>query len=77
MVTLHQEDIHLNTNMREQLYMKTQLFIHHNLGQHMTLALFMWLLYYDTTILHDNIAISYLRPLMPWYGKRGGQYPCL
>jgi len=72
MLTLHQKYVHLNTNMREQLYMKTQLFIHHNLGQHMTLALFMSLLYYDTTILHGNLVISYLRPLMPWYDKRGG-----
>jgi len=49
--TLYQEDIHLNTNMRDQLYMRTQLFIHHNLVQHMTIALFMWLTYHDTGIL--------------------------
>ena len=37
----------------------------------MTLTLFMWLSYHDTTTLHGNLAISYLRPLMPWYGKGG------
>jgi hypothetical protein len=31
----------------------------------------MWLPYRDTTILHGNLAISYLRSLMLWYGKRG------
>ena len=33
--TLHQEDLHLNTNMRDQLYVGTQLFIYHNLVQHL------------------------------------------
>ena len=74
MLTLYREDLHLNTNMREQLYMKTQLFIHYNLIQHMTLALFMWLPYRDTTTLHDNLAVSYLRLFMLWYDKWGGEY---
>ena len=38
----------------------------------MTLTLFMWLPYHDTTTLHGNFAISYLRPLMSWYGKGRG-----
>ena len=38
----------------------------------MTLTLFMWLFYHDTTTLHDNLVISYLRPLMPWYTKGKG-----
>ena len=56
--------------MREQLYMGNQLFIHHNLVQHNTLALFISLPYHDTTTLYDNPAIFYLRHLMPWYDKR-------
>ena len=48
-----------------QLYMETQLFIHNNLVQHMTLALYMCLSYHDTTTLHGNLTIFYLRPLMP------------
>ena len=63
--------------MRYQLYMETQLFIHHNLLQYTTLELFMWLPYHDTTTLHGNLAISYLRPLISQYGKRGGEYPYL
>ena len=50
--------------------METQLFIHHNLVQHKILALFMWQPYHDTARLYDNIVISYLRSLMPWYDKR-------
>ena len=41
----------------------------------MTITLFMWISYHDTTTLHDNLAIFYLRPLMPWYGKGGGGTP--
>ena len=57
--------------------MGPQLFIHHNLVQHKTFALFMWLSYHDTTTLHGNLVISYLRSLMQWYDKRGGEYPYL
>jgi len=68
--TLHQEDLHLNTIMRDQLYTRTQLFIHHNLVQHMTIALFIWLSYHDTATL----------PSPTWdllcHG-RGGEYPYL
>ena len=35
----------------------------------------MWLSYHYITILHDNLAISYLRPLMSWYGKGEGNTP--
>jgi len=42
-----------NSNLYSQL----------NLIQHeITLTLFMWLSYHDTTTLHGNLAISYLRP---------------
>jgi len=34
--TLHQEDFHLDINMKDQLYMGAQLFIHHNLVQYKT-----------------------------------------
>ena len=51
--------------------MRNQLFIHHNLVQHNTLVLFISLPYHDTTTLHGNFAIFYLKPLMSWYGKRG------
>lgn len=57
--------------------MGTELFIHHNLIKYRTLALFMQLPYHDTTTLHDNLAISYLRPLMPCYDNRGGKHPYL
>ena len=57
--------------------MRTQLFIHHNLLQHKTLVLFIWLSYHDTTTLHDNLIISYLTPLMPWCGNMGGEHPYL
>ena len=70
--TVHQEDLHLNTNTRNQLYMRTQLFIHYNLVQYKILALFMWLPYHDTNTLYGNFDISYLSSLMSWYGKRGG-----
>jgi len=60
-----------------QLYMGNQLFIHHNLIQYKTLALFMQLPYHYIATIHDNLAISYLRPLMTWYDKRGGKHPYL
>ena len=31
--------------------------------------------YHDTTTLHDNLVISYLRLLMSWYGKGEGDTP--
>ena len=37
----------------------------------------MWLPYHNTTTLHDNLVISYLRPLIPWYDMWGGEYPYL
>ena len=67
--------LHLGINTRDQLYMGNQLFIHHNLVQHNTLALFISLPYHNTTTLDDNFAIFYLRHLMPWYGKRGRGAP--
>ena len=67
--------LHLGTNTRDQLYMGNQLFIHHYLVQHNTRALFISLPYHDTTTLHGNLVIFYLRPLMSWYGKRGRGAP--
>ena len=67
--------LHTGTNTRDQLYTRNQLFIHHNLVQHNTLAPFISLPYHDTTSLHDNHAIFYLRHLMPWYDKRGRGAP--
>ena len=49
--TVHQEDLYLDTNMRDQLYMETQLFIHRNLVQYsFTLYDTMTLLQYMTTL---------------------------
>ena len=64
--TIYQEDLHLDTNMRNQLYLETQIFIHHNLVQHKTFTLFMWhpaikLLLYMTTILETSICYSMAR----------------
>ena len=75
--TLHQKDLHLDTNMRDQFYIGTQIFIHHNLVEYKNLPLFMWLPYHDTTTLYNNLVICFLRPLMPWYSKRGGEHPYL
>ena len=49
--TLHQEHLHLDTNMRDQLYMETQFFIHRDLVQYKILALSMLLPYDDSNIL--------------------------
>ena len=46
-----------------------------NLLQHKTIALFIWLPYHDTTTLHGNLVIFYLRPLMPWCGNRREEHP--
>ena len=53
------------------LYKGTQTFISQlNLIQHeMILLLFMWASYHNSTTIHGNIAISYLQPFMPRYGK--------
>ena len=48
-----------------------------NLVQHTTLALFICPSYYGITTLYGNFAISYLRPLMTYYDKRGGEHPYL
>ena len=58
---LHQEDLHLDTNMRDQLYIETQILIHHNLVQYKISTPFMWLSYHNTITLYDNLVISYLR----------------
>ena len=54
----------------------SNLYSQFNLIQYeMTLTLFVWLSYQDTTILHGNLVISYLRLLMPWYDKGEGDTP--
>ena len=63
---IYQEDLHLDTNMGDKLYLGSQIFIHHNLVQHKVFTLFMWhpaikLLLYMTTILETSICYSMAR----------------
>ena len=72
MLTLHQKDVHLNTNMIEQLYIKTQLFIHHNLVQHNSLfALYVATLHYYTSWQHCHLIRE---TFYAWYAKMGGEH---
>jgi hypothetical protein len=68
--TLYQRDLNLDTNTENQLYTKrTQIFIHKFYNIRLLHSLLVS--YQDTTTLYSYHITFYLRPLMPWYGKRG------